>query len=378
MVGKGPVSLEESFSALEDPRADYGKRHLLLDMIIIAICAVICGADSWVEVELFGRSKEEWLRTFLELPHGIPSHDTFGRVFQRLDPEAFGRCFREWTQRVEEVTRGQVVAVDGKTLRRSYDRASGKGALEVVSAWATANRLILGQVKVGEGTNEITAIPELLEVLEITGCIVTVDALGCQEAIAQAILERGADYVLALKGNQGNLYETVVDLFEYAEEIDFREVEHDVHQTVDKGHGRIEVRRCWTITEPDFLDYVREFADWPGLRAIVKVQAERTIGAETTQKTRYYITSLGNDAQQALYATRGHWKIENQVHWVLDVVFREDACRIRKGSAPQNMAILRHIALSLLQREQTEKVGIKAKRLKAALDENYLLKMLAG
>jgi len=279
---------------------------------------------------------------------------------------------------VEEVTRGQVVAVDGKTLRRSYDRASGKGALEVVSAWATANRLILGQVKVGEGTNEITAIPELLEVLEITGCIVTVDALGCQEAIAQAILERGADYVLALKGNQGNLYETVVDLFEYAEEIDFREVEHDVHQTVDKGHGRIEVRRCWTITEPDFLDYVREFADWPGLRAIVKVQAERTIGAETTQKTRYYITSLGNDAQQALYATRGHWKIENQVHWVLDVVFREDACRIRKGSAPQNMAILRHIALSLLQREQTEKVGIKAKRLKAALDENYLLKMLAG
>ncbi len=378
MVGKGPVSLEESFSALEDPRADYGKRHLLLDMIIIAICAVICGADSWVEVELFGRSKEEWLRTFLGLPHGIPSHDTFGRVFQWLDPEAFGRCFREWTQRVEEVTRGQVVAVDGKTLRRSYDRASGKGALEVVSAWATANRLILGQVKVGEGTNEITAIPELLEVLEITGCIVTVDALGCQEAIAQAILERGADYVLALKGNQGNLYETVVDLFEYAEEIDFREVEHDVHQTVDKGHGRIEVRRCWTITEPDFLDYVREFADWPGLRAIVKVQAERTIGAETTQKTRYYITSLGNDAQQALYATRGHWKIENQVHWVLDVVFREDACRIRKGSAPQNMAILRHIALSLLQREQTEKVGIKAKRLKAALDENYLLKVLAG
>jgi len=279
MAGKGPVSLEESFSALEDPRADYGKRHLLLDMIIIAICAVICGADSWVEVELFGRSKEEWLRTFLGLPHGIPSHDTFGRVFQWLDPEAFGRCFREWTQRVEEVTRGQVVAVDGKTLRRSYDRASGKGALEVVSAWATANRLILGQVKVGEGTNEITAIPELLEVLEIAGCIVTVDALGCQEAIAQAILERGADYVLALKGNQGNLYETV---------------------------------------------------------------------------------------------------IENQVHWVLDVVFREDACRIRKGSTPQNMAILRHIALSLLQREQTEKVGIKAKSLKAALDENYLLKVLAG
>ena len=378
MANKGVVSLEESFSELEDPRADYGKRHLLLDIIIIAICAVICGADSWVEIELFGRSKEKWLRTFLELPHGIPSHDTFGRVFQRLDPEGFGRCFRKWTRRVEEVTKGQVVAVDGKTLRRSHDRASGKEALEMVSAWATANRLILGQVKVGEETNEITAIPELLELLEITGCIVTVDAIGCQKAIAEAIVERGADYVLALKGNQGNLYEAVVDLFEYAEEIGFRNVEHDSCQVVDKGHGRIEVRRCWTITEPDFLDYVREFADWPGLQAIVKVQAERTVGTETTRKTRYYLTSLGNDAQQVLEAARGHWTIENQVHWVLDVVFREDDCRIRKGNAPQNMAILRHIALSLLQREQTAKVGTKAKRLKAALDEDYLLKVLAG
>ncbi len=378
MVNRGSVSLEESFSELEDPRADYGKRHLLLDIIIIAVCAVICGADNWVEVELFGQSKEEWLRTFLELPHGIPSHDTFGRVFQRLDAEAFGRCFREWTRRVEEVTEGQVVAIDGKTLRRSYERASGKGALEMVSAWATANRLILGQVKVGEGTNEITAIPELLELLEITGCIVTVDAIGCQKAIAETILERGADYVLALKGNQGNLYEAVGDLFEYAEEVGFRNVKHDVCQMVNKEHGRIEVRRCWTITEPDFLDYVREFAPWPDLRTIVKVQAERTIGMETTRKTRYYLTSLDADARQVLEAARGHWMIENQVHWILDVVFREDDCRIRKGNAPQNMAILRHIALSLLQRERTAKVGIKAKRLKAALDEDYLLKVLAG
>lgn len=377
MAGKSPVSLVESFSDLEDPRADYGKRHLLLDIIIIAICAVVCGADSWTEVELFGRSKEKWLRTFLELPHGIPSHDTFGRVFQRLDPVAFGQRFREWTQRVEEVSAGQVVAVDGKTLRRSYDRASGKGALEMVSAWATANRLILGQLKVAEGTNEITAIPELLELLEIRDCIVTVDALGCQETIAQKIVERGADYVLALKRNQGNLYETVVDLFEYAEGIAFRDVAHDFHQLVEKGHGRIEVRRCWTIAEQDFLDYVHELAAWPRLRTIVKVQAERRIGAESTRKIRYYITSLGNDAHQALAATRGHWKIENQVHWVLDVVFREDGCRTRKDNASQNMAVLRQIALSLLQREQTARVGIKAKRLKAALDENYLLKVLS-
>jgi len=362
------ASLAEHFSTLEDPRADFGKRHLLLDIIVIAICAVICGADNWVEVELFGRSKEQWLRTFLKLPHGIPSHDTFGRVFRLLDPEQFQRCFRSWTYAVQRVTKGQVVAVDGKTLRRSHDRTLGKAAIQMVSAWATANRLVLGQVKVDDQSNEITAIPELLEVLDIAGCIVTVDAIACQREIAEKIVDRKADYVLALKANQGNLFREVADLFAYAEEIGFRDVEHDFHQTVDKGHGRIEIRRCWTITESDFLDYVRQFADWPKLNAIVKVHAERRVGEEVTRKARYYITSLGNDAQQVLDAVRGHWKIENQVHWVLDVVFREDDSRIRKGNGAQNFAILRHVALNLLHQEKTIKVGIKAKRLKAALD----------
>jgi len=372
------ASLAEHFSTLEDPRADFGKRHLLLDIIVIAICAVICGADNWVEVELFGRSKEQWLRTFLKLPHGIPSHDTFGRVFRLLDPEQFQRCFRSWTYAVQRVTKGQVVAVDGKTLRRSHDRTLGKAAIQMVSAWATANRLVLGQVKVDDQSNEITAIPELLEVLDIAGCIVTVDAIACQREIAEKIVDRKADYVLALKANQGNLFREVADLFAYAEEIGFRDVEHDFHQTVDKGHGRIEIRRCWTITESDFLDYVRQFADWPKLNAIVKVHAERRVGEEVTRKARYYITSLGNDAQQVLDAVRGHWKIENQVHWVLDVVFREDDSRIRKGNGAQNFAILRHVALNLLHQEKTIKVGIKAKRLKAALDEKYLLKVLMG
>lgn len=372
------ASLVEHFSNLKDPRADFGKRHLLLDIIVIAICAVICGADNWVEVELFGRTKEQWLRTFLKLPHGIPSHDTFGRVFRLLDPEQFQRCFRSWIEAVQGVTGGQVVAVDGKTLRRSHDRPLGKAAIQMVSAWATANRLILGQVKVEERSNEITAIPELLEVLDIAGCIVTVDAIACQRQIAEKIVDRKADYVLALKANQGNLHREVADLFAYAEEIGFRDVEHDFHQTVNKGHGRIEVRQCWTITASDFLDYVCQFADWPKLNTIVKVHAERRVGEEITRRTRYYITSLGNDAQQALYAVRGHWKIENQVHWVLDVVFREDDSRIRKGNGAQNFALLRHIALNLLHQEKTAKVGMKAKRLKAALDEKYLLKVLRG
>lgn len=372
------ASLTEHFSTLEDPRSDHGRRHLLLDIIVMAICAVICGADNWVEVELFGRSKEQWLRTFLELPHGIPSHGTFGRVFRLLDPKQFRRRFRSWIEAVETVTEGQVIPVDWKTLCRSHDRTLGKAAIQMVSAWATANRLVLGQIEVDDQSNEITAIPELLEALDIAGCIVTVDAIGCQRDIAEAIVGQRADYVLALKANQGNLYTEVADLFAYAEEIEYRDVEHDFQQTVSKGHGRIEVRQCWMITESDFLGYVHQRGDWPELNAIVKVHAERRIGTEVTRKTRYYITSLGNDAQQTLYAVRGHWKIENQVHWVLDVVFREGHSRIRKGSGAQNFAILRHIALSLLRQEKTTKVGIKAKRLRAALDEKYMLKVLMG
>jgi len=378
-VAKNPVaSLTEHFSELEDPRSDHGKLHLLLDIIVIAICAVVCGADNWVEVELFGQSKEKWLRTFLRLPNGIPSHDTFNRVFRLLDPEQFQQSFCSWIEAAHTVTEGQLVAVDGKTLRRSHDRMLGKRAIEMVGAWATANRLVLGQVKVAEGSNEITAIPELLQLLALEGCIVSVDALGCQETIAQTIIEQGADYMLALKGNQGQLCAVVQDLFEHAEQTAFRQVAHVYHRTVNKGHGRIEIRQCWTIAEPDFLEYVREFADWPRLDTIVKVHAERREGKEGTRKTRYFITSLGNDAQRALHTVREHWGIENRVHWVLDVVFSEDDSRVRRGNGAQNLAILRRIALNLLQQEKTARVGVKAKRLKAALDEEYLFKVLIG
>jgi predicted transposase YbfD/YdcC len=295
-----------------------------------------------------------------------------------LKPEPFQQRFQAWIAAVEEVTEGQVIAMDGKTLRRSHDHAAGKAAIQMVSAWATANRLILGQTKVAEGSNEITAIPELLEVLDIAGCIVTADAIHCQRETVEQIVDQQADYMLALKSNQGNLFTEVADLFDYADEIDFRDIDHDFHQTVNKGHGRIEKRQCWTISDPVFLDYLQEYGDWPQLNTIVKVQTDRHVGDQVTRKTRYFISSLNGTARLALHAVRGHWRIENQVHWVLDVVFREDHCRLRKGSAAQNFAILRHVALNLLHNETSVKVGVKAKRFKAALDEDYLMKVLTG
>jgi predicted transposase YbfD/YdcC len=370
--------LIEHFAQVEDPRSDLGKRHLLLDIIVIAICAVICGADDWADVELFGRTKEAWLRTFLRLPHGIPSEDTFRRVFRLLDPEQFQQCFRAWVEAAVTLSEGQVVPIDGKTLRRSHDHFLGAPAIHMVSAWATANGVVLGQLKVTDKSNEIPTIPELLQLLEVAGCIVTVDALGCQREIAAAVIAQGADYVLAVKANQPDLEGALAELFAYAQAQGWRDVVHDAHRTLSKGHGRIETRQCWTIQEPDYLYYVRQFADWPGLNTIVKVQTERRVGQEVTERTRYFITSLGNDAQQVLQAVRDHWGIENQLHWRLDVIFGEDHSRLRKGHGAQNFAVLRHIALNLLQQERSSKISAKGKRLRAALDENYLGQILRG
>ena len=371
------ATITEHFSNLEDPR-ESNRWHLLFDIIVIAICAAICGADSWVDVELFGKSKYQWLKQFLKLPHGIPSHDTFGRVFAVLDAEQFQACFVEWVSAISDVFRGQVVAVDGKTLRRSHDKAIGKQAIQMVSAWAAENRLVLGQMKVDDQSNEITAIPELLAVLEVSGCIVTIDAIGCQKKIAQTIVDQDADYVLALKENQGHLYETFQDLFQYPDEIAAIECDH--HKTVDKGHGRIEVRECWATSDPDYLDYINEqLSEWPGLNSLAMVKSKRTvIGGETTIKCRYFISSLDNDADLILQAVRTHWGIENKVHWVLDIAFREDDCRVRKGNGAENFAVLRHLALNLLKQERSLKCGIKAKRKKAGWDHDYLLKVLAG
>ncbi len=368
------ASLSEHFGRLEDPREEELVEHKLLDMLVIAVCAVICGADTWVEVETFGKARQVWLESFLDLPHGIPSHDTFGRLFARLSSYQFQRCFASWIQAVFTVSSGQVIAIDGKTLRRLYDRRCNKAAIHMVSAWANANRLVLGQVKTDAKSNEITAIPELLKLLEVKGNIVTIDAMGCQKAIAAGIIDRGGNYVLALKGNQGRLSEQVNQFFTQAQANQFAGIAHEYHETVDGGHGRVEVRRYWTVTVPP---EITEAAKWKGLQSIGMVESERHIGAKVTAgETRYYITSLDSDAKRFGRAVRGHWGIENRLHWSLDVTFNEDGCRVRQGQAAENFAVLRHLALNLLQQDKTTRLGIKAKRFKAALDPQYLAKLL--
>jgi predicted transposase YbfD/YdcC len=363
------------FSVLEDPRR-YNRRHKLLDIVVIAICAAICGAEGWEDIELFGETKEEWLRGFLELPHGAPSDDTYRRVFAALDASEFQSCFMDWIEALEELTKGQVIAVDGKTLRRSHDRSQGKKALQMVSAWASANGLVLGQRKVDGESNEITAVPELLDTLEIAGCTVTLDAIHCQTQTVETIVDKGADYVLPVKENQPRLLEALQGLFDDPGEMHW--VACDYHRTEDRGHGRMEIRECWSTSDPEYLNYIGTLAEWQGLQSIAMIQAERQLGDQTTVSRRYFISSLNGDAERLLKAVREHWGIENKVHWVLDIAFREDDCRIRKGHGAENFAVLRHIALNLLRRETSAKRSIKGKRMKAALDEKYLLKVLVG
>ena len=372
------ASIASHFSDLPDPRTDRHRiRHQLMDMVVIAICAVICGADSWVTVESFGHAKFKWLSRLLKLPNGIPSHDTFSRVFGLLDSVAFERCFINWIKQVIEVTDGQVVAVDGKHLRRSYDTSSDQGAIRLVSAWASSQSVTLGQLKVADSSNEIPAMPQLLEMLAISGCIVTTDAMGCHPQIAQQIVDCHADYVLALKANQGQLHEDVKLLFDGILDNQLPDVQTDTAQTIDGDHGRIETRTAITVSDPEVIAPLRGSETFVNLNSVVKVTAEREHNGQTTVKSRYYISSLPGSADQLLNAIRAHWSIENCCHWVLDVAFDEDGCRIRKNNGSQNFAILRRMALNLLKGEPTAKVGVASKRLKAAWDTDYLTTVLA-
>lgn len=372
------ATIEVHFSKVEDPRCTYLNDHPLINIITIALCAVIAGAESWNDIANFGQQKTDWLSKFLDLRNGIPSHDTFNRVFARLDPEQFRQGFLSWVQAVFEVSNGQVIAIDGKQLRRSHDKSNRQKAIHMVSAWATANHLVLGQVKVKGKSNEITAIPVLLALLDLTGCIITIDAIGTQTEIAQQIVNQGGDYLLSVKQNQRQLYEDIQLFFKLAQENEFARVNHTYHRTTNSGHGRIEIRHCWAIAGAESLDFLRGVANWAKLQTLVMMQFERHIGRKITQQTHYFITSVTNDAQVILAAKRSHWGIENELHWVLDVAFREDDCRVRQGNAPQNLAILRHMALNLLKQEKTAKGGIKAKRLQAAWNNDYLVKVLSG
>jgi predicted transposase YbfD/YdcC len=386
-------ALTAHFADLDDPRREGSVRYPLHEIVVLTICAVICGADGFTSIASFGEAKKDWLSQFLTLENGIPSHDTrrwpiaCGRFFKLLDPEAFEACFSAWVSAACQHTDGEMVAVDGKTLRRSCDTASGQAALHMVSAWASENALALGQVKTEAKSNEITAIPELLEVLSLSGCIVTIDAMGCQKPIAQAILDRGADYVgedtspLALKENQGELHADTEALFE-------RICEHGRGATstcehVTGGHGRVETRRCQAL-DVEGRGLV-DLKGWPKLRTVCMVEYERFEASgsdQTTTERRYYVSSLdyvsslAPDAERLLKAVRRHWHIENRMHWVLDVAFQEDQSRIRAGHAAQNMAVVRRLALSLLQQERSLSVGIKNKRLRAGWDHDYLRKVL--
>lgn len=370
-------ALIEHLEKISDPRREITKRHQLIDILVIAVCATVCGAEAWTEMEEFGEAKEQWLRTFLELPNGIPSHDTFRRVFMRVKPSEFQRSFVSWVKELASLVKAELVAIDGKHLRGArsrQDQRDGKEGLRMVSAWASEQRLVLGQVKTAEKSNEITAIPELLRMLEVGGCVVTIDAMGCQTEIAGQIIDQGADYVLSLKGNQGTLHKDVADYFQWAERSKFKGIDHRFTETIEKDHGRIEERRCW-VTED--VEWLLQKEAWVGLKSIVMVESTReVIGEAATTERRYFISSLAADAKEALRCVRGHWAIENSLHWVLDVCFREDGCRIRDKNGAENMAMLRHLVLNLLKQEKSCKRGMKTKRLRAGWDENYLLKVL--
>lgn len=368
-------SLADCFADITDPRLDRKKRHNLLDILVISICAVICGAEHWTEVASFGKCKINWFRSFLELPNGIPSHDTFGRVFAILDPKQLQAAYARWVQGFMKDVDVRHCCVDGKTVRGSGHMPDGKKAIHVLSAYAHECGLVLTQRKVDDKSNEITAIPEVLRSLQLKGMLVSIDAMGCQKEIATQIKKQEGEYVLSLKGNQGKLSADVERHFACAERDGFALLDHDSHETVDGGHGRVETRRYDVIGDAGWLD---PQGKWGGLSAIGRVRSERVVNKQKSVEERFYIMSKRFSAEEFSKASRSHWSIENSLHWVLDVAFREDECRIYAGYAAENFVVLRHIALHLLKQGTSVKLGIKSRRKVAGWDENYLLELLKG
>lgn len=363
------------FDDLEDPRMERTRLHSLDDILFITLCAVLCGANGWIEVQVYGEAQRSWLKTVLLLPNGIPSHDTFGRVFGLLDPEAFERCFQRWMADLAEASKGRLIAIDGKTLRHSFNKADNRAAIHMVSAWCETNRLVLGQLATEEKSNEITAIPRLLKLLDLRGAGVTIDAMGCQKAIAKEIVNQGADYILQVKKNQPELYGLVVETFDELTSTGIGGVSCCFHEDVDAGHGRVETRRTWTT---DWTDWYANRSEWAGLRSFICVESVRVVDGESSTARRYYISTLdGQDAKGTQAYVRGHWGVENKLHWSLDVAFHEDDARNRIRNSAENLSRIRRVALNLLGRERTCKVGINGKRLKAALSQEYLLRVLA-
>ena len=373
------LSLIEHFKSLTDPRVNRTKEHELIDIMVIAICTLLCAGEGFNDMEDFGNAKEGWFKTFLALRNGIPSHDTFNRVFAAIDPQQFLQCFLRWTQTLRSAVNQEIVALDGKALRRALN--SDRSVKYVVSAWAEDNGLVLGQLKVDDKSNEITALPQLLRVLELTGCIVTVDAMGCQKNVAKEIREADADYVLALKANHQVVPQEVKSFLDEA--VAQREAKPvkltpaaaalAVLETVDKDHGRHETRRYY---QSDRLEWFADRTKWEGLKTVGVVEAIREVGGVRTVERRYYLSSLGLDVATFARAVRGHWGVENKLHWVLDVQMREDQSRSRAGHAAENLATLRRLALNLLKREKTKRRGIKGKQLNASWDHAYLLRLL--
>jgi predicted transposase YbfD/YdcC len=343
------------------------------DILVISLLAVICGADSWTDIETFGECKEEFFKSFLELPNGIPSHDTFSRFYSLLEAEEFEKCFMSWISELVEIKKGEIIAIDGKTTRASRDSNKKKNPLHLVSAWASENRMVLGQQSSTHAGGELTAMEELLDKLDLTGATVTIDAIGCQKHIAEKIYQRGANYMLAVKGNQGNLHEKLKHIFNYAEKTNYQAMVYERDEKIDKGHGRIEKRTCTAL----HVMYAPEFKlKWSGLQTLIKIESDVLRGEKQMQETRYYISSLAPNAADCAKAIRTHWHIENELHWCLDMSFQDDRATTRVGNSAENMAVLRRIALNILKKDNSRKASIRAKRKIGGWDNSFLIELL--